>query len=281
MIPKHEILRIATQHKLSAHVIEKDYVLGWLLAGITKHPELSSNWVFKGGTCIKKCYLNTYRFSEDLDFTVRSVNQINEAFLKTTFIEIADWIYEMSGLELPTEMMRFEVFQNPRGNLVCEGRIFYKGPIAPISYRQLPRIKLDLTVDEVIVQAPVLNDVYHEYSDHNKNVMKMLSYSYTELFAEKIRALAERTRPRDLYDVINLYHNRDANCSPLAVRHVLLKKCEFKNISYPAYTGLQIQRDSCIAGWNDQLAHQVHGLLPFEEFWNKLPEFFAWLNSGA
>ncbi len=27
-------------------------------------------WVFKGGTCLKKCYIETYRFSEDLDFTV-------------------------------------------------------------------------------------------------------------------------------------------------------------------------------------------------------------------
>jgi hypothetical protein len=26
--------------------------------------------VFKGGTCLKKCYLETFRFSEDLDFTV-------------------------------------------------------------------------------------------------------------------------------------------------------------------------------------------------------------------
>lgn len=26
--------------------------------------------MFKGGTCLKKCYIETYRFSEDLDFTV-------------------------------------------------------------------------------------------------------------------------------------------------------------------------------------------------------------------
>ena len=31
---------------------------------------LSKSWVFKGGTCLKKCYIETYRFSEDLDFTV-------------------------------------------------------------------------------------------------------------------------------------------------------------------------------------------------------------------
>jgi len=28
------------------------------------------SWAFKGGTCLKKCYFETYRFSEDLDFTL-------------------------------------------------------------------------------------------------------------------------------------------------------------------------------------------------------------------
>jgi predicted nucleotidyltransferase component of viral defense system len=53
-------------------VVEKDYVLGWILAGMYGHEELAESWVFKGGTCLKKCYFETYRFSEDLDFTLRT-----------------------------------------------------------------------------------------------------------------------------------------------------------------------------------------------------------------
>ena len=30
---------------------------------------LRESWLFKGGTCLKKCF-ETYRFSEDLDFTL-------------------------------------------------------------------------------------------------------------------------------------------------------------------------------------------------------------------
>lgn len=71
VINKSEILELATQSSLSPSVIEKDYVLGWILAGIHEHSELRENWVFKGGTCLKKCYFETYRFSEDLDFTLR------------------------------------------------------------------------------------------------------------------------------------------------------------------------------------------------------------------
>ena len=54
---------------MTTHVIEKDWALGWVLAGIGAEPALST-WVFKGGASLRKCYYETYRFSEDLDFTV-------------------------------------------------------------------------------------------------------------------------------------------------------------------------------------------------------------------
>ena len=43
--------------------------------------------VFKGGTCIKKCYFETYRFSEDLDFTLQDAEHLDEAFLAGVFEE--------------------------------------------------------------------------------------------------------------------------------------------------------------------------------------------------
>lgn len=70
MIPKQEIMTLAAELQLQAHVVEKDYALGWFLAGIAAHPEIGPRWVFKGGTCLKKCFFETYRFSEDLDFTL-------------------------------------------------------------------------------------------------------------------------------------------------------------------------------------------------------------------
>lgn len=81
VIEKQEISELARELSLDLHVVEKDYVLGWLLAGIAANPELAENWVFKGGTCLKKCYFETYRFSEDLDFTVTEEAQLDEEYL--------------------------------------------------------------------------------------------------------------------------------------------------------------------------------------------------------
>jgi predicted nucleotidyltransferase component of viral defense system len=50
-------------------VLERDYLLSWVLAGVGQVDALRETLVFKGGTALKKCYFGDYRFSEDLDFS--------------------------------------------------------------------------------------------------------------------------------------------------------------------------------------------------------------------
>jgi hypothetical protein len=101
MIDRREILDAASTFRLLPNIVEKDYVLGWLLAGIDAHPDLSETWIFKGGTCLKKCYFETYRFSEDLDFTILDEGQLDEDFLQSTLQEVVTWITDRSGLTIP------------------------------------------------------------------------------------------------------------------------------------------------------------------------------------
>jgi predicted nucleotidyltransferase component of viral defense system len=229
VIDRRELLAVAGNLGLLPNVVEKDYVLGWLLAGIYQHPALKDSWVFKGGTCLKKCYFETYRFSEDLDFTLPDEAHFSIDFLLSTIREIGEWVYEQSGIEVPTEKVHFEVFQNRRGHPAGHGRVSYRGPIAPTS-GDLPRIKLDLTFDEVLVLPPVDRPVLHTYSDLPAEGMRARCYSYEEVFAEKVRALAERARPRDLYDVINLLRHDEIHPAAI-IHHTLTEKCAFKVIS--------------------------------------------------
>lgn len=279
MIPKHELIELATQSNLQPHVIEKDYVLGWLLAGIGQHPALYDMWIFKGGTCLKKRYFDTYRFSEDLDFTLRDSAHINSEFLLATFTEIAEWIYEQSGIEMPPDRMRFEVYTNPRGATSCQGRIYYKGPATYSGKKSMPRIKLDPSADELVVEEPVTIPVRHDYSDCPDGGISIQCYSYAEVFAEKIRALKERTRPRDLYDVINFYRRPESREVAGDVKSTLAKKCDFKSITFPCLGDLDLQKEICASGWEDQLGHQLQALPPFESYWSELSDFFFWLEN--
>lgn len=65
MIDKHEILKAAKSLGLQPSTVEKDYVLGWVLMAIQRNPDSQGKWIFKGGTCLKKCFFDNYRFSED------------------------------------------------------------------------------------------------------------------------------------------------------------------------------------------------------------------------
>lgn len=266
MINKREIIDSATVLSLRPDVVEKDYALGWLLAGISAHPILHESWVFKGGTCLKKCFFETYRFSEDLDFTLRDESHLDENFLKSTFAEISEWVYEECGLELPTDWQAFEIVTNPRGNPSCQGKVSYRGPIAPRSERQLPRMKLDLTADEKLVLAPVRLPIHHPYSDAPSSGIEVQAYAYEEAFGEKVRALGERTRPRDLYDVINLFRNDSSRPASAVLLEVLSQKCEFKGINLPNMAMIVPHRADLEGAWDSMLAHQLPALPPLESF---------------
>ena len=178
----------------------------WRVSRATE--ELSRAWLFKGGTCLKKCFFETYRFSEDLDFTIVEPGQLDRDFLISRFKALGSWLYDTTGIELPAELLRFDVYDLKTGGRAGEGRLAYRGPIAPRG-GDLPRIKLDLTADERVVLPSVIAPVTHPYTDAPAEGITARCYAFEELFGEKVRALAQRARPRDLYDVINLFRHGD------------------------------------------------------------------------
>lgn len=133
MVDRRDILETASSFSLLPSVVEKNYVLGWILAGINAHEELSESWVFKGGTCLKKCYFETYRFSEDLDFTLRDESHIGDEFLRPALEEVVAWVAEQSGLIIPAGHLEFDIYENLRDRRSCRGKIAYRGPVSPTS----------------------------------------------------------------------------------------------------------------------------------------------------
>lgn len=277
MISRQEILDLAQDFGLAPNVVEKDYALGWLLAAFGEHPDTRDTWLFKGGTCLKKCFFETYRFSEDLDFTLLERRHLDDAYLGRLFQEIADWVYDVSGLVLPPEARKVDVYTNTRGGRSAEGRIGYRGPLGRAG--DAPRIKLDLTDDERVVRAPVRRDVHHPYSDRPPGGIQVATYPLEELFAEKLRALVERLRPRDLYDVVHLYRKHELQPDRAIVMSTLTEKCAFKGIAVPSLQAIQESPflGDLRAAWEPMLGNQLPALPSFDSFWDELPDVLRWL----
>ena len=275
MINKDEIMSVADETGLTPNVVEKDYVLGWLLAAVNANDALSNSWVFKGGTCLKKCYFETYRFSEDLDFTLQDEAHIDGAFLNEQFTAISGWIYEEAGIEIPPDRLVFDIYENPRGHKSCEGRVYYQSYFSG-GIRSIPKIKFDLTADEILVLPPARQNVFHTYTDAPQDGIHINCYAYPEVFGEKVRALGERGRPRDLYDVINLFRN-DHLPAASVIQDVLSQKCAYKDIAVPGIEDMDGYEEAMRGNWEPMLAHQLPFLPVLEIYWDALPEFFNWL----
>ncbi len=276
MISRAALQVRAREWGLTEQVVEKDYVLGWLLWGIGSHAALRDHWIFKGGTCLKKCFVETYRFSEDLDFTVLEGGPLRPDDLVPVLSEVLDTIEQETGIMLssrpPIVRMR------PDGQS-AEGRIYYRGP------RGAPedaRVKLDLTYDETVVEATVRRSIAHAYDEEMPGDGAVQCYAFVEVFAEKLRALGQRTRPRDLYDVVNLYRRADFRDNRERVRTVLQRKCAYKDVPAPTLE-LVTAADKLTelrGDWQAMLAHQLPVLPPIEEFIDTLEGVFAWLDGA-
>ncbi|MFV9673384.1 MAG: nucleotidyl transferase AbiEii/AbiGii toxin family protein [Acidimicrobiia bacterium] len=279
MIPHAEILALRGEWNLRADVIEKDYMLGWMLAAIAAAPELADTWVFKGGTCLRKCFYETYRFSEDLDFTVVEGGPERPEDLVLIFEGVREWLRDRIGLEIVVDASSFVRRQNRRGNPTTLGRIAYRGPSGP---PRLPKIKIDLTSDEVLVGPSVRRPILHTYSDAGEMGGEVLSYSIVELLAEKTRALAERCRPRDLYDVVNIHRHPELLGDPAPVVAALGRKCAHVGIPVPDANTIRgsLFRDELEQEWENMLGHQLPHLPSVADFWDELDTVFDWM-AGA
>ena len=71
MLSRAELQRMAQREKVALGILEKDYVLTEVLKTLSQVPVLNEVMVFKGGTALRKVYFSHWRYSEDLDFTVR------------------------------------------------------------------------------------------------------------------------------------------------------------------------------------------------------------------
>jgi len=116
-------------------VIEKDYVLGWVLDATAAEPALAQTWIFKGGTCLRKCYYETYRFSEDLDFTILDGGPTDPHQLREIFLRVASWLREQSGVELIIDERTFVQRRNLRGNPTTQARRVSTGHISSSTQR--------------------------------------------------------------------------------------------------------------------------------------------------
>lgn len=272
MISLDEIQQVAGEANADIAVIEKDYVLSWVLKGIFES-SVADSLVFKGGTALRKVYFKDYRFSEDLDFTISK--PVEPADFQSSLADVCRDVRSQSGLEM--NLIGLRQTRSETGQEAFEGKIEY---IGPRQHRGSPsRIKLDLTAHEQIILPPVTFPLIHGYSDQCQ--AKISTYQLEEILAEKMRTIIQRSYPRDLYDswYILKFHQDRIDFSKLISTY--RKKCEFKNIR-PVDWKAFFQTPAILnkeAAFSNSLGRQLKDLPGFAELTNELTKLLTDLGS--
>lgn len=273
MISRIDVEERVREWGLREDIIEKDYVIGWVLWGIGRNAVLRDLWAFKGGTSLKKCYIETYRFSEDLDFTVLPNGPVRPDEVRPYLAQILDDVAESSGIDFSG---REPLLRGHASGEYTEGRIYYTGPrVTP----GVASIRLDLNASERVVRTTVFRPISHPYPDAPDELGTVRCYCFEEVFAEKIRAMGERGRPRDLYDIVNLFRRQDLAANPEEIRAILAEKCNSKGVPIPTLDTVLMAdtRAELESEWSNMLGHQLLELPPIDSFIDELAELFTWL----
>jgi len=172
-------------------VVEKDYVISYLLKAISVTDDLNELLVMKGGTALRKLYFKDYRFSEDLDYSTREIGPITN--LETKITSAANLAEDLLNERGP---FRIEISPLELRDPHPGGQASYVIRVQFPDHRQpLCRVKVEITIDEPVLLQPEIRSILHDFPEPFKGSVSV--YQMTEIVAEKLRALLQNLARMD------------------------------------------------------------------------------------
>lgn len=180
--------------------VEQDLVLSRLIVEVASHPLLGDELVFRGGTCLHKVWLDRpWRYSEDLDYVRRTPGGVGK---------ILDAIREVAAI-VGFDRVHTDVRRHPKVRL---DSTFVRGGRM--------RVKIELNTSERSSARPMVTKAFDVDSPWFSGAADVATYAVEELAATKIRALFQRKKGRDLFDLwLAVQHAGAQWSSLLAVSH--------------------------------------------------------------
>jgi len=219
-------------------VLERDYLLSWVLAGISGVDVLRQTLVFKGGTALKKCYFGDYRFSEDLDFSgVAGLprGDAMESAICQACAAAADLVDEYAPVEITCKRYtEKDPHPGDQEAFTVRGRL-------PWQRQPHTHVMVEISVDEKVFKPAGPQKVIHEYGEPLD--LQVQVYALEEIVAEKLRAILQhvekleergwsRSRARDYYDLWRVLGTYRDEMDLKDFAPFLRDKCAVRGVSF-------------------------------------------------
>lgn len=163
--------------------VEQDLILSRLMIEIANDELLGPELAFRGGTCLHKLHLpEPLRYSEDLDYVRRTRSGVK------SHLQALQDIAERIGLD--------EIRTKQRGEMVHA-----RFDAEPTSGVGRIRIKVEINIAETEAFLPRIAIPYEIASPWWSGRGEVDTFQLEELLGTKLRALYQRSKGRDLFDL--------------------------------------------------------------------------------
>lgn len=207
MISANHITEWAAEHPWPTNEqIEQDLLLSRALVAIFSDPFLQERLAFRGGTALHKLYFSPQvRYSEDIDLVQVSPLPFGEFFNR-----LADVLGFLPGMKR---------LQKAFNNSLCFRTESTIPPTVPI------RIKVETNCKEHFSELGNREMPFSVKNGWFSGTCSIRTFALEELLGTKLRALYQRRKGRDLFDLFHALSNADIDCE--AVMRCFYRYIEF------------------------------------------------------
>lgn len=173
--------------------IEQDLILSRLIVEIANDALVGPEFVLRGGTCLHKLFLpEPLRYSEDLDYNRRTYSGIGP------YVDAVEAIATTMGLKMKSFKRGGQMATVV---LVCDST----GGLRPI------HIKVETNVRETAPCYPTVTRSHKVDSSWWTGNAEVPTFELAELMGTKLRALYQRSKGRDLFDLWHVLVETDVD----------------------------------------------------------------------
>jgi predicted nucleotidyltransferase component of viral defense system len=258
MIPNEVLNLIASRTNISKkELIEEDLILHRLLLELANIHQFSESYVFKGGTCLLKCYLGYFRFSEDLDFTYINQKEFDKKSEKQikkiisgkidSLSKIIEEISNKIGLDFKQDKKNGKYFEFGAGGKFTTMKLWY----IEEESRKEGFVKIQINfIDKILYPTKecLANNIF--FGIENKfedafflpenyewllKIPTLGCYDIKEILIEKVRAILTRKgiKERDFIDIFLIFKQKNLN--PKDFKEQITEKTNFMLKKYGKY----------------------------------------------
>ena len=188
--------------------IEQDLIISRALVDLYSDPSIKDALVFRGGTALNKLFINPpSRYSEDIDFVQKNADPIGQTIDAIRSV-LKPWLGDPN----------WKITQRST-------KLIYK--YESIN-KSASKLKIEINTTEHFQVLPLKTVPFSMNSAWFKGSTDIITYDIDELMATKLRALYQRRKGRDLFDI---WYVADRNLINLnQVFDIFYKYCNYNNV---------------------------------------------------